>query len=121
MSITLKMLMFMIDFDKIIGRNALTFVDFFASWCGPCQAMHPVIDRFQEQMRGRVDVYKVNIDAPDAAPVVRRYGIRSVPTLMLFRRGEVLWRHSGMMGYEELTNKFRQFEQEEQHARPVEY
>ena len=100
----------MVDFDKLVGRNALTFVDFFASWCGPCRAMHPVIDRFGEQLRGRVDVYKVNIDSPEMAAVVHRYQIRSVPTLMLFRNGEVLWRRSGMIGYDELLGIFQQLE-----------
>ena len=83
------------DFDKIIWRDALTFVDFFATWCGPCQMMHPVIDRFQEKMNGRVDVYKVDIDDRDMLEIVHRYNIMSVPTLMFFRRGEVLWRESG--------------------------
>lgn len=103
----------MTDFDKIIWRDALTFVDFFASWCGPCQAMHPVVDRFQEQMRGRVEVYKVNIDAPEMAEIIRRYGIRSVPTLMFFRRGEVLWRSSGMMPYDDLVGKLYELEARE--------
>ena len=101
----------MTDFDKLIQRNAWTFVDFFASWCGPCQAMHPVIDRFQEDMRDRVEVCKVNIDSPEMAAVIRRYGIRSVPTLLFFRNGEVVWRSSGMMRYEELLDVFRQLEQ----------
>lgn len=103
----------MVDFDKIIWRDALTFVDFFASWCGPCQAMHPVVDRFQEQMRGRVEVYKVNIDAPEMAEIIRRYEIRSVPTLMFFRRGEILWRSSGMMSYDDLLGVFRRVEHTE--------
>lgn len=100
----------MVDFDKIIWRDALTFVDFFASWCGPCQAMHPVVDRFQEQMRGRVEVYKVNIDAPEMAEIIRRYEIRSVPTLMFFRRGEILWWSSGMMSYDNLLGVFQRVE-----------
>ena len=100
----------MVDFDKIIWRDALTFVDFFASWCGPCQAMHPIVDRFQEQMRGRVEVYKVNIDAPGMAEIIRRYEIRSVPTLMFFRRGEILWRSSGVMSYDGLIGVLQQLE-----------
>ena len=50
------------DFDKIIWRNALTFVDFFAVWCGTCRAMTPVIDRVQKQMNGRADVYRMDIE-----------------------------------------------------------
>lgn len=102
----------MTDFDKLIGRDAWTFVDFFASWCGPCQAMHPVIDRFQEEMRGRIEVCKVNIDSPEMSAVIRRYGIRSVPTLLFFRNGEAVWRSSGMMRYEELLDVFRQLERQ---------
>ena len=102
------------DFDKIIWRDALTFVDFFATWCGPCQMMHHVIDRFQEKMTGPVDVYKVDIDDRDMLEIVHRYNIMSVPTLMFFRRGEVLWRESGRIGYDHLANVLRELEQREQ-------
>ena len=94
------------DFDKIIWRDALTFVDFFATWCGPCQMMHPAIDKFQREMNGRVDVYKVDIDDRGM----------SVPTLMFFRRGEVLWRESGLASYDHLVNVLRELEKREQVA-----
>ena len=104
------------DFDKIIWRDALTFIDFFATWCGPCQAMHPVIDRFQKAMNGRVDVYKVDIDDPGMLETVRRYNIMSVPTLMFFCRGEVLWRESGRVDYEHLVHVLDELEKREQAA-----
>ena len=98
------------DFDKIIWRDALTLVDFFAVWCGPCRAMHPVIDQFQKQMNGRADVYRMDIDDPDLAEIVRRYNIMSVPTLMFFQRGEVQWRESGRVDYEHLGNVLDELE-----------
>lgn len=101
------------DFDKLIWRDALTFVDFFATWCGPCRMMHPTIDKFQEQMKGRVDVYKVDIDDRDMLDVVRRYNIMSVPTLMFFCRGEVLWRESGGVTYEHLAHVLGELEKRE--------
>lgn len=101
------------DFDKIIWRDALTFVDFFATWCGPCQAMMPVIDKFKEQMNGRIDVYKVDIDDRDMIEIVRRYNIMSVPTLIIFRRGEILWRESGRVGYDHLVSVLDQLEKRE--------
>ncbi|MCM1152013.1 MAG: thioredoxin domain-containing protein [Alistipes sp.] len=101
------------DMDKIIWRDALTLVDFFASWCGPCRMMHPIVDRFKEQMRGRVDVYKIDVDDRDMADFVSRYRIASVPTLIFFRRGEILWRQSGMMSYEQLTGVFEKLEKTE--------
>lgn len=101
------------DFDKIIWRDALTLVDFFATWCGPCQAMHPVIDKFRERMNGRIDVYKVDIDDREMVEIVRRYNILSVPTLVIFRRGEVLWRQSGRIGYERLVDVLSKIEKHE--------
>lgn len=101
------------NFDKIIWRDALTFVDFFATWCGPCRMLEPVIDEFQKQMNGRVDVYRVDIDDRDLAEIVHRYDILSVPTLMFFRRGEVLWRQSGRVSYEQLKNVLEELEQNE--------
>lgn len=101
------------DLDKIIQRDALTFVDFFASWCGPCRMMHPVIDRFKEEMRGRVDVYKIDIDDRETAAFTDRFRIASVPTLIFFRRGEILWRRSGMMGYGDLVKALEEAEKSE--------
>ncbi len=101
------------DLDKIIWRDALTLVDFFASWCGPCRMMHPVIDRFKERMNGRADVYKIDVDDRQTASFTDRYRIASVPTLIFFRRGEILWRRSGMIGYEELVRVLEQLEKSE--------
>lgn len=75
--------------------------------------MHPTIDKFQEQMNGRVDVYKIDIDNRDMIEIVRRYNIMSVPTLMFFRRGEVLWRESGRVSYEHLIHVLNELEKRE--------
>ena len=96
--------MTMTDFDKIIWRDALTFVDF--------------IDKFRERMNGRVDVYKADIDDPSMREIIRRYNIMSVPTLMFFCRGEVLWRESGRVGYEHLINVLNELEKREQVMQP---
>lgn len=101
------------DLDKIIWRDALTLVDFFASWCGPCRMMHPVIDRFKEQMNGRADVYKIDIDDRQTASFTDHYHIASVPTLIFFRRGEILWRRSGVIGYDELVRVLEELEKTE--------
>lgn len=101
------------EFDKRIWQDRLTLVDFFASWCGPCQMMHPVIDKFQKEMNGRADIYKIDIDDRTLSEIIHRYSIRSVPTLIFFRRGEVLWRQSGVIGYDHLVKLFNQLEERE--------
>ncbi len=102
----------MVDFEKIIWREGLTLVDFFAAWCGPCQAMHPILDRFQRQMNGRIDLYKIDIDNRAMEDAIRRYAIASVPTLIFFRHGKVLWRRSGLVSYEELVATLNELERE---------
>ena len=72
--------------------------------------MHPVIDKFREQMNGRVDVYKIDIDDRNLTEIIRRYNIMSVPTLIFFRRGEVLWRQSGRVSYEHLVQALEKLE-----------
>ncbi len=101
------------DFEKLIWRDALTLVDFYASWCGFCQQMQPVIEKFREQMNGRADVFQINIDSEEDAETVRRYGIQSVPTLIFFRRGEILWRQSGRITYEQLHDVLEALEKKE--------
>ena len=100
-------------FDQQIWQERLTFVEFFATWCGPCKEMEPVIARFSERMCDRTDILRIDIEDPDYATVVRRYNIVSVPTLMFFRRGELLWRESGAVGYNHLVTILEELEQYE--------
>lgn len=71
---------------EVESGTGLTVVDFWAPWCGPCRLVAPVIDQLAEEYRGRVKFAKVNVD--DAPGVAGRYGIRSIPTIGIFRDGE---------------------------------
>ncbi len=90
------------DLDKILWRDALTLIAVTASWCSVCRTMEPVIDRFQEQTNGRADVFRIDSDDRNLAEFLRRYRIDAVPTLLFFCRGEMLWRRSGMISYNQL-------------------
>ena len=95
------------NFFDIIGSKSLTLVDFYATWCGPCKAMHPVLEQLKAQAGDRVRIIKLDVDR--ARSVAEQYGIMAVPTLMLFREGKVLWRQSGAMPLADLMNVIRQY------------
>lgn len=84
------------DFDELVrDAHAPVLVDFWAAWCGPCRTVAPELDKLAEQHAGRVVVAKVNTEAlPDVAG---RFGIRSIPTMILFRDGRESARLSGAM------------------------
>ena len=89
-------------FNEIINGNQLTLVDFFATWCGPCKHMHPVLEQLKEDMGDSLRILKVDIDKnPELADA---YRIQSVPTMILFRGGQNLWRQSGAMPLGDLKN-----------------
>ncbi len=77
------------EFDReILQSDQPALVDFWAPWCGPCQMMGPTIDKLAGDYAGRVKVAKVNVD--DAPDLATRYGIRSIPSLLFFKNGEVV-------------------------------
>ena len=87
-------------FNDIINSGQLTLVDFFATWCGPCKQMHPVLEQLKQQLGDSIRIVKLDVDKNEALSTA--YRIQSVPTLMLFRSGQVVWRQSGAMRLNEL-------------------
>ena len=93
-------------FNEMINGEQLTLVDFFATWCGPCKMMHPILEQLKERMGDDIRILKVDVDKNEALSM--QYRIQSVPTLMLFKKGEMLWRQSGAMSLNDLMKKISQ-------------
>lgn len=87
-------------FNDIISSDQLVLVDFFATWCQPCKMMHPILEQLKAAVGDKLRIIKVDVDKHNE--IVAQYRIQSVPTLMLFRNGEVLYRNSGVMDKAEL-------------------
>ena len=89
-------------FDNVILGQQPVLVDFYATWCQPCKMMHPVLEQLKARLGDRLRIIKMDVDRHE--DVAARYGVQSVPTLMLFRAGEMLWRQSGAMPLQALEN-----------------
>lgn len=87
-------------FNEIINGSQLTLVDFFATWCGPCKMMHPVLEQLKDEMGESLRIIKVDVDKNEK--LSENYRIQSVPTLILFRGGEAVWRQSGALRLSDL-------------------
>ena len=94
--------------SDIIQSSQLTLVDFYATWCGPCRMMHPVLEQLKKELGDSIRIVKVDVDKNEAVAMQMR--IQSVPTLMIFKEGEMKWRQSGAMPSSELKRVTAQFQ-----------
>lgn len=82
-------------FSELIQSDKPVLVDFYADWCGPCKAMDPIVKDVAKSINGSARIIKINIDKNEKA--ARDYDVRAVPTFILFRKGNIIWRHPGMI------------------------
>ena len=96
------------NFSDIIKSEQLTLVDFFATWCGPCKMLHPVLEQIKKDLGDKIRIIKVDVDKNEALSM--QYRIQSIPTLMIFKGGELKWRQSGALPERELKKVIAQYQ-----------
>jgi thioredoxin 1 len=91
------------SFDSIINDTRSVIVDFHATWCAPCKMQSPILKELASELGDRVKVIKIDVDQNNA--IASRFQIQGVPTLIIFKEGKQLWRHSGLISKQELYNQ----------------
>lgn len=93
------------DFNAMIQENKPTLVDFFATWCGPCRVQAPILEEVKKRVGDMANIIKVDID--QNSELASKYRVQSVPTLIMFKNGEAIWRAVGVQQAELLEQKIK--------------
>jgi thioredoxin 1 len=88
------------SFQNLINSDKPVLIDFYATWCGPCQMLGPILKEVKENLGERVSIIKIDVDKNQEIASV--YQVRGVPTMILFQKGKQLWRQSGVLSKEEI-------------------
>lgn len=102
----------MIHLDDLISEDKLLLLDFYSKDCGPCQMFLPELDKIEETLGDAIYIHKIDIDEHTAltAEYSIKYQMRGIPSLMLFKKGKLLWKHSGYMSKENILHHIKQNE-----------
>jgi len=90
------------NFNDVISKNKTVLVDFWAEWCGPCRMIGPVIEELANEYEGKAIIGKLDVDSNQESSV--KYGVRSIPTILTFKNGEIIDRQVGAVPKKTLTN-----------------
>lgn len=95
------------EFEKFISDTKPTLVDFFATWCGPCKMQSPILEDVKNKIGDKANIIKIDVDKnPELSA---KYNVRSIPTLIVFKNGEAVWRGYGLHQADQLEAKINEF------------
>jgi thioredoxin 1 len=90
------------EFSTLIQSDKPVLVDFFATWCGPCQVLSPILKQVKDQLGDQIKIVKIDVDKNQ--PLAAQWQVRGVPTMVLYQNGKQLWRQSGVLSKEQILN-----------------
>jgi thioredoxin 1 len=96
-----------VSFNELINGNKPVLVDFFAEWCAPCKMMKPILEELKQQVGEDAHIIKIDVDRNQ--PLASSLNIRNIPTLAIFKNGNIVWRKSGVMDADSLSEILKQY------------